>query len=631
MITRGICDAEGAAANSLLDLPTALADKPSDSEPLPNLTAAFADLARAVADSNPIDIYNAAVRASDACNRSPVADEALADATPTLVAVLRLAASPEFFAAAHVAARLLCKVPHAARATGAPKACIAVICSATAACAHLEDDRAPSETVSEMTIALLSLRAFASDSTPQSAAEYATALVAALDEVSRKNTPSRVNASEVIATALHSLLFARGGLTAAAEAGAARALVAAAVAHGARTAAIADDALDAMGNGGQGAVVVAARFPERLTGWRAAWDWRAPVRDIAAAPLDLPDDVEFAGPADAAAMRALLPDVVHFLAANYVEDAGGGFRFAYEARHLEWALLGAGSHPDLWIVLRARAAPHEIVGFAAAAPTTLVVRGVPHASAFVDFVCVHKAHRGRRLCPALYSALSRALVARGITAFTKTTGSLLDLPLARARYWHISINGERLKACGFSRTARVPSLPDASGARWRSLVMRDAAAAHALLASVAAKHSLGFAFTSAEHLAHVLLPQSDLVDTFVLDDNAGTLTDIVSLYFVRTRILGDNALRGEDFVTAYLYFFAATTVPVKELICVAARAARAAGADMFNALPISGLTARVMRELGAGAGTGELRYYASGVELGSAGLNPSDIFIFPGV
>jgi hypothetical protein len=121
------------------------------------------------------------------------------------------------------------------------------------------------------------------------------------------------------------------------------------------------------------------------------------------------------------------------------------------------------------------------------------------------------------------------------------------------------------------------------------------------------------------------------VNTLVIDNGAGAITDLVSFYFVQNTILGDNVLRGEKLVSAFLYFFSASTVPLKELVVAAARAARDAGAAVFNALPISTLTPGIMRALGAMPGDGELRYYARGVELGDAGVARSDLFIFPGV
>ena len=143
-----------------------------------------------------------------------------------------------------------------------------------------------------------------------------------------------------------------------------------------------------------------------LAGWRASWDWRKSTADLdalaaadAAAPEPIvPEELELELLRHEAEVRALLPKIVAFLATSYVEDPDGDFRFAYELRHLDWALLGAGATPDLFVVLRERST-RDIVGFAAAAPTTLLIDGDPRPSAFIDFVCVRKRWRSHRLLP----------------------------------------------------------------------------------------------------------------------------------------------------------------------------------------------------------------------------------------
>jgi len=394
-------------------------------------------------------------------------------------------------------------------------------------------------------------------------------------------------------------------------------------------------------------VGAAAAGQPPLAGWRAPWDYRRAQRQEAAALPGLQEQPALAIPSDlvltsaAAAPRAGLAgffvEAAAFLASNYVEDNDGLFRFRYQAAHLEWSLLGGGEGDlELIVALREAAEPRGLVAFAAAAPTRLWVGGATAPSSFIDFVCVHKAHRGRRLCPLLYDVLLRRLAARGIARVIKTTGSPLALPIASARYFHMPLAGERLLACSFSSSSVSAVLPPPEP-ELRDLAPSDAASALALLDRVAERHELGFKFLSPAHLAHVLLPRAGLVHTLVrADERSGAVTDLVSCYFVASTILGECPLKGEPMTAAYMYFFGGTTMTTAALTRSIAAKAREFGADVFNMLAISDLQGvlydqGVRAELSIGPGDGVLRYFAANVTLEDGGVPAERLFLFPGV
>jgi hypothetical protein len=380
-----------------------------------------------------------------------------------------------------------------------------------------------------------------------------------------------------------------------------------------------------------------------LSGWRAPWDFRSEHGSpelVAHPPLIVPEDLVVTSAADAGpgGMADFFLEAATFLAKNYVEDDDGMFRFSYRAEHLTWSLMGGMGEgtPELIVALREVVAPHGIIAFAAASPTLLWVTGATQPSAFIDFVCVHKAHRGRRLCPLLYDILFRRLAARGITRVVKTTGSKLVLPLASACYTHVPRRGPRLKACGFSYSDRSAELPPPV-AELRDLQPGDAASALALMNSVAERHDLAFKFTGPSHLAHTLLPRAGLVHTLVrADPVSGAVTDLVSCFFVESLILGDSPLQGQCFTVAYMYYFGATTLPVVDLYRSIAAKAKDLGADVFNALPISELRdllydPATRAHFAVCFGDGTLRYYAANCTLGHAGVPAEKIYLFPGV
>ena len=161
----------------------------------------------------------------------------------------------------------------------------------------------------------------------------------------------------------------------------------------------------------------------------------------------------------------------------------------------------------------------------------------------------------------------------------------------------------------------------------RALEAANALSVFELLNRTAALHAVAFAFTSAEHLAHVLLPRAGLVHTLVAVDSDGEVTDLVAFYFLANRILARNPLQGEELAAAYLYFFAAGELEPEELVAAAAHSARNTGAAVFNALPISDASESGLRDLGFGMGDGTLQYFAHGLSLPGP-IEDADLFLF---
>jgi glycylpeptide N-tetradecanoyltransferase len=127
-------------------------------------------------------------------------------------------------------------------------------------------------------------------------------------------------------------------------------------------------------------------------------------------------------------LASYLEEVASFLADNYVEDDDGSFRFRYRAEHIQWIMLGGavgGPQLDLLVALRCEGTG-EVVGFIAACPCDALVGGAVTRSAIIDFVCVHKRYRGRRLCPLLYQIVQERLAVKGIHTALKTTGEMTE-------------------------------------------------------------------------------------------------------------------------------------------------------------------------------------------------------------
>merc|ERR1719197_1294918 len=71
----------------------------------------------------------------------------------------------------------------------------------------------------------------------------------------------------------------------------------------------------------------------------------------------------------------------------------------------------------------------------------------------VNFLCVHKKLRSKRLAPVLIKEITRRVNVRGMFQAVYTAGVVLPKPVAKCRYYHRSLNPKKLIEVGFSRLA----------------------------------------------------------------------------------------------------------------------------------------------------------------------------------
>ena len=82
----------------------------------------------------------------------------------------------------------------------------------------------------------------------------------------------------------------------------------------------------------------------------------------------------------------------------------------------------------------------------AAASSALGGEGEEEADSVVEvnFLCVHKKLRSKRLAPVLIKEITRRVNRRGMFQATYTAGIVLPKPVAKCRYWHRSLNPKKL-------------------------------------------------------------------------------------------------------------------------------------------------------------------------------------------
>ncbi|CAI5501788.1 unnamed protein product [Closterium sp. Naga37s-1] len=312
---------------------------------------------------------------------------------------------------------------------------------------------------------------------------------------------------------------------------------------------------------------------------------------------------------------AEMREVYVLLTNNYVEDDDNMFRFDYSQEFLRWALKPPGFYKSWHVGVRARQS-RKLVAFITGVPATVRLREKLVRLAEINFLCVHKKLRSKRLAPVLIKEVTRRVHLQGIWQAVYTAGVVLPTPVTTAQYWHRSLNPKKLIDVGFSRlaprmtmsrTIKLYRLPEQTATPGlRAMERRDVPAVCRLLKSYLAQFVIAPELSEAE-IEHLLLPIKDVIDSFVVEDpKTHELTDLVSFYTLPSTIIGNDNY--SNLKAAYSFYNVATATPLLQLMNDALILARRRDYDVFNALDIME-NAQFLKTLKFGPGDGHLHYY----------------------
>mmetsp|Transcript_130784 Transcript_130784/g.378364 ORF Transcript_130784/g.378364 Transcript_130784/m.378364 type:complete len:451 (+) Transcript_130784:62-1414(+) len=336
------------------------------------------------------------------------------------------------------------------------------------------------------------------------------------------------------------------------------------------------------------------------------------VDEVRAEPYTLPESFEWCTCNVDDEKEAM--EIYTLLSENYVEDDDSMFRFDYSVAFLRWALKPPGFLRQWHLGVRVKTSL-KLVGFITGIPANIQVYDKLINMVEINFLCVHKKLRSKRLAPVLIKEITRRVNKEDVWQAVYTAGVVLPRPISECRYWHRSLNPKKLIDVGFSHLGprmtmartiklyKVPEEPQLAG--MRKMEERDVKRVFELLSAYLKKFSLHPEFT-ADEVAHWMLPRDGVIYSYVRESAQGEVTDVCSFYSLPSTILGNdkyNLLKA-----AYSYWNVATTVPLHELMYDALILAKQHDFDVFNALNVMENDS-FLKELKFGIGDGYLQYY----------------------
>ncbi|TMW62104.1 hypothetical protein Poli38472_009597 [Pythium oligandrum] len=308
-------------------------------------------------------------------------------------------------------------------------------------------------------------------------------------------------------------------------------------------------------------------------------------------------------------------EVYDLLTQNYVEDDTALLRFDYSVDFLKWALTPPDFRKDWHIGVRNQKTG-KLMAFISGIPVKVRVYDEVMEMAEINFLCVHKKLRSKRLAPVLIKEITRRVNLTNVWQAVYTAGAVLPMPVSQCRYYHRSLNPKKLIEVGFSplpprmtisgviKTLRLPAAPTIPG--FRQMEAKDVPAVAVLLKKFLDNYKLVPHYSEAD-ITHWMLPQAGVMSSFVVENpETHEVTDFASFYHLPSSVLGHA--KYNDLRAAYSFYNVATTVTLTELMHDVLVMAKKEDHDVFNALTLME-NEEVFQPLKFAKGTGDLHYY----------------------
>ena len=244
------------------------------------------------------------------------------------------------------------------------------------------------------------------------------------------------------------------------------------------------------------------------------------------------------------------------------------FSISYYSKTFHRALKSPGWRKEWHVGVRVGASK-KLVAFISGVPVSLRVRAKVIKSTEINFLCVHKKLRDKRLTPILIEEITRRNYALGIFQAIYTAGIVLPKPVSSCRYYHRPLDWMKLYEVGFSNlpakstTQRqitknhLPSNTSLKGLR--PMQRSDVDAVLKLLERYLENFDLAPKFDAAE-IDHWLLhdeeasPEQVIWAYVVEDPTSHKITDFFSFYCLDSLVVKQQ--KHEKVHAAYLFYYA---------------------------------------------------------------------------
>ncbi|CAN8291978.1 unnamed protein product [Cochlearia groenlandica] len=312
-------------------------------------------------------------------------------------------------------------------------------------------------------------------------------------------------------------------------------------------------------------------------------------------------------------------------------------RESYSKEFLKWALCPPGFHMTWHIGVRAKESK-KLVAFIGGVPTRIKVRDVVVVEmARINFLCVHKNLRSKRLAYVMIKELTRMVHLQNVwqalyTSLDDKRVAKLPTPITTCSYWVRYLNPKKLIDVEFtelptnmsmSMVVKLYKLPDEPllTTGFREMQKHHVPAVTNLLKTYLRQFGVAPDFDMND-VEHWLLPRVGVVHSYVVESHeTHEVTDFCSFYTGSIIVVGNPKYKTVE--CAYSYYNVATNTSLTKLMKDALIVSKRKGFDVFYALDVM-QNESFFKELKFELGDGKMRYYLHNYRLTSA-LKPSQV------
>lgn len=323
-----------------------------------------------------------------------------------------------------------------------------------------------------------------------------------------------------------------------------------------------------------------------------------------------------------------LCDLYNLLSNHYLEEQDEIYRAIYSKDLLQWSLMPPNYKSSWHLGIRIKTTK-KLVAFISAIPVNISLYQEEQKMVEINYLCIHKKLRNKRLAPILIKEISRRAARNHYFHAIYTAGKHYQQELSKMCYFHRSLNVQKLIDIGFQNIRpkmtmkmmkRLYSLPQKPLLNIQLLDIQNLVPAFDFFKKHIVKYQV-YPIMTFEEFTHWFLPKKDIIYTYIVKDG-DTITDLSSFYSLTSRVIKHTS-KHKEFKTAFSFYNISTTSQ-KDLMHDILILAKSQSFDIYTCLDIMNHD-NIFQELKFGKAMGQLYLYMYNWQ--APVLKPSDVGI----
>lgn len=318
----------------------------------------------------------------------------------------------------------------------------------------------------------------------------------------------------------------------------------------------------------------------------------------------------------------VMNDIYNFLCSHYVTDSTGTIRLNYSINFLKWALCVPNMDPEWSVGVRTNNG--KLVAYISAVPLPITIHDKDVDAVGINFLCIHKKLRDKRLAPVLIQEITRRVNMKNIWQAVFTNGINLPGYNAICNYYSRILDVKYLHDNNFmSKQDQTfirrynKLLTVHTDTTFRRCTQNDVPCVVKLLQHSYQDKPLKRRFTDS-FVSSIVNPH---VDGVVYSYINNTCTDFISFYILQIKsCCGDNIINA-----GMMYYNAHTTLSESDLLREAMSLCKIHGCHIFKCLNIFSSSDDMYKEIKFQFGA-QLNYYIFNWNIDKC--KPTDIGIY---